>query len=331
MWQVAVLAGTAAVATQLVGEQRAEEAQRQSLVVLDETTGLYSRAYFLRALGAEVRRAQRDDRPLHVILIDIDHFGEFNRRFGIETGDALLKLIAKRSTECVSEAGDVTITTNLAARFGGEEFVVLFAEDETIDGPPQSADALAPRRAASHRHRRDHRRRRGSHGLDRASHRCPDDGTSADELLDAADAALALAVEEGGDRVALARRSRRGSSRTSSRPSRRADLPAGRLTCGASRRGWSGLALAVFLLGASVVPLTIPAFTRLAASRTSLPRRPGCRRSACSRSPSRSACSWSTDDGDTLPATVDGRAGFDAAAVSHLLDVRRVSRLPRGS
>ena len=59
MWQVAVLAGTAAVATQLVGEQRAEEAQRQSLVVLDETTGLYSRAYFLRALAAEVRRAQR--------------------------------------------------------------------------------------------------------------------------------------------------------------------------------------------------------------------------------------------------------------------------------
>jgi diguanylate cyclase (GGDEF)-like protein len=203
MWQVAVLAGTAAVATQLVGEQRAEEAQRQSLVVLDETTGLYSRSYFLRALGAEVRRAQRGERPLHVILIDIDHFGAFNRRFGIEIGDALLKLIAEALNRVVSEAGDVSITTNLVARFGGEEFVVLLAEDETIDGPPQPSDArrLAEQLVAVVRSTTvDGAGVTVSAGI--AS--LPSDGTSADELLDAADAALALAVEEGGNRVALA-------------------------------------------------------------------------------------------------------------------------------
>jgi diguanylate cyclase (GGDEF)-like protein len=203
MWQVAVLAGTAAVATQLVGEQRAEEAQRQSLVVLDETTGLYSRSYFLRALGAEVRRAQRGERPLHVILIDIDHFGAFNRRFGIEIGDALLKLIAAALHRVVSEAGDVSITTNLVARFGGEEFVVLLAEDETIDGPPQPSDArrLAEQLVAVVRSTTvDGAGVTVSAGI--AS--LPSDGTSADELLDAADAALALAVEEGANRVALA-------------------------------------------------------------------------------------------------------------------------------
>ncbi len=150
-----------------------------------------------------MRRAQRDDRPLHVILIDIDRFGVFNRRFGIETGDALLKLIAEAINRGVSEAGDVSITTNLAARFGGEEFVVLLAEDETIDGPPQPADA---RRLAEQL-----RTVIGATTVDGAGvtvsvglASLPDDGTSADELLDAADAALAHAVEEGGDRVALA-------------------------------------------------------------------------------------------------------------------------------
>jgi len=203
MWQVAVLAGTAAVATQLVGEQRAEEAQRQSLVVLDETTGLYSRAYFLRALAAEARRAQRASRPLHVMLVDIDRFGAFNRRFGIETGDALLKLIADVINRGVGEAGDVSITTNLVARFGGEEFVVMLAEDETIDGPPQTADAS--------RLAEQLRRAISSTTIDGAGvtvsvglASLPGDGTSADDLLDAADAALALAVEEGGDRIALA-------------------------------------------------------------------------------------------------------------------------------
>jgi diguanylate cyclase (GGDEF)-like protein len=142
LWQVAVLAGTAAVATQLVGEQRAEAAGRQALTVFDETTGLYSRAYFLRALGAEIRRAQRDARPLHVLLIDIDHFGDFNRRFGIDVGDELLSLISVAITGCLSEAGDMLITTNLAARYGGEEFVVLLAEDQETQGPPENDDAL---------------------------------------------------------------------------------------------------------------------------------------------------------------------------------------------
>jgi len=203
MWQLAVLAGTAAVATQLVGQQRSEAAVRQSLVVLDETTGLFSRAYFLRALSAEVRRALRSPRPLHVILIDIDRFGVFNQRFGIEAGDALLRLIADEITRSVSDVGDVTVTTNLVARFGGEEFVVMLAEDDTIDGPPQAVDALRLAEQLC--------RRIGLITLDGAGvtvsvgvASLPTDGASADELLDAADAALAAAVEGGGDRVALA-------------------------------------------------------------------------------------------------------------------------------
>ena len=203
LWQVAVLAGTAAVATQLVGEQRATEAHRQALVVLDETTSLYSRGFFLRALPLEVRRATRDHRALHVILLDIDRFGDFNRRFGIEAGDALLRLIAGAIAHCVSEVGDMTVTTNLAARYGGEEFVVMLAEDERVDGPPQPADAV--RLAEQLRQSIAETTHEGAGvtvSVGVAS--MPGDGSNADELLDAADSALSLAVEDGGDRVVSA-------------------------------------------------------------------------------------------------------------------------------
>ena len=203
-WQIAVLAGTAAVSTQLVGSQRAESATRQQLVVLDEATGLYSRAYFLRALGAEVARAQRDGRPLHALLMDIDHFGEFNRHFGIELGDHLLSCIADVITRTVGEAGDVLVTTNLAARFGGEEFVVLLAEDAQASGAPQHVDAV--RLAERLRSEIANCRVEGAGvtvSIGVASF--PEDGGSADDLLDAADAALADAVEHGGDRVGQTR------------------------------------------------------------------------------------------------------------------------------
>jgi integral membrane protein (TIGR01906 family) len=85
-----------------------------------------------------------------------------------------------------------------------------------------------------------------------------------------------------------------------------------------------GLALAVFLLGASVVPLTIPAFTRLTASRVSLAEDAGLSQERMLEVAEQVRRFVVANDGPTLPATVDGRPGFDEAAVSHLLDVRRV-------
>ena len=202
LWQVAVLAGTAAVSTQLVGEQRAEAEGRLALTVFDETTGLYSRAYFLRALGAEIRRAQRDERPLHVLLIDVDRFGDYNRQFGIDAGDKLLNLISVAITGCLSEAGDMLVTTNLAARYGGEEFVVLLAEDHETQGPPEQDDALRLADCL--------RIEIGKQAVDGAGvtvsvgvASMPFDGTTPDELLDAADEALSAAIEAGGDKVAV--------------------------------------------------------------------------------------------------------------------------------
>lgn len=94
-----------------------------------------------------------------------------------------------------------------------------------------------------------------------------------------------------------------------------------------------GLALAIFLLGASVVPLTIPAFTRIVASRTSLARDAGLSQERILQIAERVREFVVDSDAPSLPSTVDGRAGFDEQAVSHLLDVRRVlaaSRIATG-
>ena len=86
----------------------------------------------------------------------------------------------------------------------------------------------------------------------------------------------------------------------------------------------AGLALAVFLFGASVVPLTIPAFTHLLAAQTSLAQEAGVTPATMLKVAEEVRSFVVGGDTDTLPAIVDGRPGFDAAAVSHLLDVRRV-------
>jgi len=85
-----------------------------------------------------------------------------------------------------------------------------------------------------------------------------------------------------------------------------------------------GLVLAVFLLGASVAPLTIPAFTRIVASQTSLAEESGLSRTAILDVAEQVRLFVTDADAPMLPVTVDSRPGFDESAVSHLTDVRRV-------
>lgn len=86
-----------------------------------------------------------------------------------------------------------------------------------------------------------------------------------------------------------------------------------------------GVLLAVFLVGLAVVPMTIPAFTRVLSSRVSLAQEAGLSRVRMVQIAEKvREFVVDNDPGDTLPAVVDGRPGFDAAAVSHLVDVHRV-------
>lgn len=93
----------------------------ENLAALDGLTGIPNRRGFDTMLNAEWKRAVRGGRPLSVIMLDIDHFKQFNDNYGHGSGDECLRLVATALAECISRPGD------LIARYGGEEFVAILS------------------------------------------------------------------------------------------------------------------------------------------------------------------------------------------------------------
>ena len=92
-----------------------------SLANIDRLTGLFNRRFLDQQLVLELARAERYKRALGLIMIDIDHFKEFNDRHGHQKGDEVLAAVGKILS-------DNTRKSDLAARFGGEELTVLLPE-----------------------------------------------------------------------------------------------------------------------------------------------------------------------------------------------------------
>jgi len=95
--------------------------QTQELMIRDELTNLHNRRYFFERFEREVYRAKRYERTLSVIMIDIDHFKNFNDAYGHLRGDQALKTLARTLEACLRKA-------DVLARYGGEEFLVLLPE-----------------------------------------------------------------------------------------------------------------------------------------------------------------------------------------------------------
>jgi diguanylate cyclase (GGDEF)-like protein len=100
--------------------------EARQLADLDALTGLHNRRYFHETLAREVARAQRYDRQLALIVLDIDDFKAINDRIGHLAGDGVLAETADRVREAVRSA-------DVACRVGGDEFAVILPESTTDD------------------------------------------------------------------------------------------------------------------------------------------------------------------------------------------------------
>lgn len=98
-------------------EQALEKVERASKI--DGLTGVANRGYFEQRLAREWAQAERDQSPLGLIMIDIDHFKTLNDRAGHQAGDEALCRVADELKGVIQRAAD------LVARYGGEEFVIL--------------------------------------------------------------------------------------------------------------------------------------------------------------------------------------------------------------
>lgn len=99
--------------------QRREAERYAQLVSTDGLTGVGSRRHFDVIIEKERRRCEREQAPLSMILIDVDHFKSFNDAYGHVAGDTCLRQVAKAAANCIGRPGDVF------ARYGGEEFAVV--------------------------------------------------------------------------------------------------------------------------------------------------------------------------------------------------------------
>ncbi|MFP5441789.1 MAG: diguanylate cyclase, partial [Gammaproteobacteria bacterium] len=90
----------------------------------DALSGLANRREFDRRLATEWDRLRREQKPLTVLFIDVDHFKAYNDHYGHSAGDEALTAVGK------AIAGALLRPADLAARYGGEEFVVLLPDTD---------------------------------------------------------------------------------------------------------------------------------------------------------------------------------------------------------
>lgn len=109
---------------QLIQRLEKEKANAQKNALTDGLTGLLNRRHFDEALKREFSRSKRMDNPLALIMIDIDHFKNFNDRYGHVSGDDCLRRVATTLKKFVGRAPD------FVARYGGEEFVVVLPDTD---------------------------------------------------------------------------------------------------------------------------------------------------------------------------------------------------------
>jgi diguanylate cyclase (GGDEF)-like protein len=169
-------------------------ASLRSMSVRDPLTGFFNRRYLDETMEREIRRAERTNQPMSVIIADVDRFKNLNDNFGHEAGDEVLQAFGAALLRCAR-------TEDVVCRYGGEEFVILL---------PNTSSEAAKARAELIREKvraLDLRHKGRPLGILTASFgvaSMPDNGATSAAIVRTADAALYQAKAAGRDRVEVA-------------------------------------------------------------------------------------------------------------------------------
>ncbi|MEN8149722.1 MAG: sensor domain-containing diguanylate cyclase [Planctomycetota bacterium] len=179
----------------------------RALSIIDDLTGLYNRRFFRRYLDREFRRALRYKRPLTLAILDLDHFKAFNDLNGHEAGNRALKKIGEILRASFRN-------TDIACRYGGEEFAVILPETDKGAGfvPDHEGDSIGAFRflervrasIEEEKFENEERLPTGKLTISGGVASYPADAETVEDLLEAADKSLYLAKAEGKNRVYLA-------------------------------------------------------------------------------------------------------------------------------
>ncbi|PKL50947.1 MAG: hypothetical protein CVV42_01210 [Candidatus Riflebacteria bacterium HGW-Riflebacteria-2] len=169
-----------------------DNARLYRYAVTDEMTRLYNHRYFQQRLDEELQRADRYENFVSLIILDVDHFKNFNDTYGHPEGDRVLKTVARLIEKSVREI-------DIPARYGGEEFVVICPE-KNGEGSLVPAERI---RSAIENYdfRIDGKKVQITVSLGVACY--PDQSRSKTEIIQKADCALYYSKEHGRNQATL--------------------------------------------------------------------------------------------------------------------------------
>ena len=167
----------------------------REMAVRDTLTGLYNRRHFSELLERLFSEATRYDSDITCMMVDLDNLKQVNDSYGHQTGDDMLKLTARVIQDSIRES-------DVAVRFGGDEFVILLPRTSPVDARASAERLLTNFRARLIQEMPETNVTSLSIGLASREHDQPEEAV---ELVNLADEALYLAKAGGKNRITVLR------------------------------------------------------------------------------------------------------------------------------